>query len=146
MGIVQSTIFKAGCKFYNWRNRKNESGSSDTQGLQNPVVGGSTSRIRQEPIKPELWSKEMLRRYSEEQLQTHRHKQMMLPFKPSRFREPYKNPRSKATPTNFYLIPGEKDEDRRKRLYGAPIYFGTPKYGNSQCSSAATIDCTSTSL
>jgi hypothetical protein len=77
---VQSILFNAGCKYYNWRNGaridKRESGSSDTQGLQNPEEGGSTSRIRhEEPLIPKIWQAES-------------GEQMILPFKPSRFREP----------------------------------------------------------
>ena len=76
MGILQSTAFKLGCKYYNWRNGTEESGSSDTQGLQNPEEGGSTSRIRhEEPLIPKIWQAEV-------------GEQMILPFKPNRFREP----------------------------------------------------------
>ena len=72
MGILQSTAFKLGCKYYNWRNGTEESGSSDTQGLQNPEEGGSTSRIRhEEPLIPKIWQAEV-------------GEQMILPFKPSR--------------------------------------------------------------
>lgn len=105
MGALQSTAFKLACNFYNWRNgRTHGAGSSDDQSLQNSDTGGSTSQLRHdlEPLIPKTW-----------------HRQMLLPFKPSRFREPYKPARSKATPTHFVIKEGEKDEERRRRLYSA---------------------------
>lgn len=106
MGALQSTVFNTMCRYYRWRNGETDgAGSSDNQGLQNPDSGGSTSQLRhEEPLIPKSW-----------------HRQMLLPFKPSRFREPYKSnkERSKAIPTHFVIKEGEKDEERRKRLYSA---------------------------
>jgi hypothetical protein len=72
---VKSILFSAACSYFNRRNGSKGAGSSDAQGLQNPVKGGSTSRLRhEEPLIPKVWQAEV-------------GEQMILPFKPSRFRE-----------------------------------------------------------
>lgn len=136
MGIAQSILFKAGCKFYNWKNKRG--GTQQHTGSPKP-----SSRGQHLVASPLDLANAMVDPDPKPVIYPTKHQQIPLPFKPVRFREPYVLKRSKATPTNFYLIEGESHEDRRQRLYG----MGTihPKNYTScadttSCSSIATWD------